>query len=927
MKNLLKKIAVAAVLAAGGLVFAENPPIPEICAWDVTPDHCPAYAKLYPLDYLAGEYTICENLPGMMMMHTNSGSIERKRITDALGGSQLVLELPEFLRLEGVCTYSPVDDKYPRFPRSVAEVPRDGILCRRYTVTLNDEFGKVPPHRYKLQICIHAEPGSAGKSGTIRWSALLGGKPQAERSCPVRVLPPWKPSGMPTENFFPMVWIAATTSDFTAEARTMLDYWGSLSRRVSVYDRRPRATIEPAIYADMNKRFERTMFLMYNHGMIDLNLPDSPQPFYSDVGKGKYRGKLPMNKLRDGRVVNSLPLWYMVEDPDGLYGKYLEEGFRGLGKNYPEIREIIWDYEYNNICYDDGSLERFGKFLGLDRAATVDDILDNPAKFVEWKTVLSCQLVDKVDAAMRKNLPGVRLVMCSTTPKPKKADNSALANAQRYSDKMVDAHLPMTYHAGTAFFDQVKFCTSILKKPFIALNNPAERYSNWFDRYTPRLLKQNIIASAALKCGGFGFWPNDMLTGAYFHAVSEAFADVARAEKFYREGKRADKAVKVAPAVCEVFTVGKDTVAPPTEMRDLKWLVHELDGERLLTILNYSPHAVVVKVTLPEPCGVTDLDGRALSCNGERTLKDAFLAEIPADGYAIYKLGKVVDGDAVPQEPLEAKVAEQSEKLRVSSPFAILRRPDAPVKLKRHFSARYHMLEMNNGRVAVMLDLGRGGHVRGVEFIGVKQLMTGKCHLGKLYFIDAASLTNFRNFVFEGIEEAPGRITAKFSAAVPERDGLEVYSLAGLAVTKRITLTDKDELLIDLEFGNPTDRSITADFRMHNIFCAGESYLHVNGRKLTNRKAPRMSLFTKDGDALPFLCGRVEPEKWNGKAIVQDARRQGVKYRWTVSASDYAGVFVSNSGFFTVEPVSGRFTLKPGEKRSFRFKAKVQLPK
>ena len=65
---------------------------------------------------------------------------------------------------------------------------------------------------------------------------------------------------------------------------------------------------------------------------------------------------------------------------------------------------------------------------------------------------------------------------------------------------------------------------------------------------------------------------------------------------------------------------------------------------------------------------------------------------------------------------------------------------------------------------------------------------------------------------------------------------------------------------------------------------------------------------------------------WNGKAIVTQAHRQGVKYRWTVTAPDYAGVFVNNVDFFTVEPVSGRFTLKPGEKRSFRFKAMVQLP-
>ena len=726
-----------------------------------------------------------------------------------------------------------------------------------------------------------------------------------------------------------MVWIAASTSDFHAEARTMIDYWGSLSKRVSVYDRRPRATIAPDIYADMNKRFERTMFLMYNHGMIDLDLPDSPQRFYSDVARGKYRDKLPMNKLVDGRIINSLPLWYMVEDPDGLYGKYLAEGFRGIAKNYPEIREIIWDYEYNNICYDDGSLERFGKFLGLGRPATFDEVRSHNDQFVAWKTILSCQLVDKVNAAMRENLPGVRLVMCSTTPKPKKADNSALANAQRYSDKMVDAHLPMSYNAGLSFFRQVDFCTSILKKPFIALNNPAERYSNWFDRYTPRKIKQNIVASAALRCGGFGFWPNDMLTGSYFIAVSEAFADVARVEKFYRDGKRISaKEYRVAPAVRPSVEVDGRSVFPATMIRDIRCIVHELDGERLLTILNYSPHPCIVKVELPEPRAVSKPGAGTLGRGGKKVLSGSFLADLSSDGYALYRLAPAPAEDAkeLPQEPLEARVREQQRALGDRDPFAALRDGSGAFKLKRHFSAHYYMLEMDNGKMAVLLDQSRGGNVRGVEVKGVKQLFTAKCHIGKLYFVNAAQLNDFSDFVFEGAERKGGVLTAVFRGTV-RNDADERHDLADLEIVKRVSLDADDAITVEFTFSNNSDREMTPDFRVHNILCAGGSYLYVNGKKLTNAKAPGFGLYTRDAKDLPFLVGRAKPVKWNGKAVRLDARRSGVKYRWLVDAPDYPGIFVNNNRFFTVEPLSGRFTLKPGESRTFRLKAKVQLPK
>ena len=95
-------IGSAAALTCG--IFA-NDPLPEIAAWEETPEWCPAYAIIFPLDYLAGNYTICENLPAMLMLHTNAGAEDKERLKMTNAPSCLLLELPDFLKLEGVCVY------------------------------------------------------------------------------------------------------------------------------------------------------------------------------------------------------------------------------------------------------------------------------------------------------------------------------------------------------------------------------------------------------------------------------------------------------------------------------------------------------------------------------------------------------------------------------------------------------------------------------------------------------------------------------------------------------------------------------------------------------------------------------------------------------------------------------------------------------
>ena len=216
----------------------------------------------------------------------------------------------------------------------------------------------------------------------------------------------------------------------------------------------------------------------------------------------------------------------------------------------------------------------------------------------------------------------------------------------------------MPYYSGKRFFDDINYCTSVLKKTFIALNNPAERYSTWFDLYSPMLLKQNMVAAAALGCGGFGFWPNDMLPGSYFQAVSEAFSDIAFAENFYLKGKRRDNTLKIEPADLSVYRQSNCAVTIPYGASEIKHTIHEHNGEKLITVFNYSPLDSILKITLDAPCSVSTVEGKFFTSNGKIVLKDSFLCEIPARGYGQFKLSPApaAGSGTLPQETIRKKL-------------------------------------------------------------------------------------------------------------------------------------------------------------------------------------------------------------------------------------------------------------------------------
>lgn len=924
---MMKKMSlVLSELALGAGILAANPPLPEIAAWEETPDWCPAYAKIFPLDYLAGNYTICENLPGMLMLHTNAGAKAKAEMKKKDAPSFLILELPEFLKLEGICVYETRKGKFPQWPMTEKKVSRGGKNYRSYKVMFDSQFRQALAHWFKQQICITAARGSAGKTGKIRYQITIGGKAQAMRECEVKVLPELPPDTRKTESFRPLVWIAASTTSFTPQAKQMIDYWTGLSQKLSVYDKRSRKSIDPEIYQMLlNRKADRSLFLLYNEALIDLNLPEAPQQFYKDVSSGRMRGKLPMEVTSQGKVVNTLPIWYLVEDPDGLYDKYLTAGFTAIREKYPEIRELIWDFEYYKVGYDPENLKRFGKYLGLKKAPSAFEANTKYSRqFNDYMAGLCEKLVRKTTARMRSILPGVRWLLCSSLPR--KGVSDALARTHLNSDGIVDGHIPMAYYSGKRFFEDISYCRSVLKKPFIALNNPAERYSTWFDLYSPMQLKQNLIASAALGCSSFGFWPNDMLPGSYFQAISQAFSEIAFAEKFYRDGKRCDDSMKIEPLDLYSFEKNKIAVSLPYGISEIKHTIHELDGEKLVTILNYSPMESFLKVHLSSPAAVTMPNGKILSRDGNAKLKDHFLCRIPPMGCGIYRIsanagGKEQEKEEKIRDALKAKLAKRGK----LDPFRAFRENSGKVTLKRHFQYSIPMVAMSNGKVEVLLDPADGGSIRGVDFIGTRQLFTANCYLGKLMFIDAANINFYNGFQFDGIKVADTGTTAEFSCVIPSGSCGDTHRLSGLQVRKTITLQPDNKLVWKLLFHNPEKRNMEVEFRLHNIPCAGTANITVDNRLLTNAKTPLLTLFALPGAQITFLYGRIHPSPWSGSAYTFDAARAGTPYRWTFESPDFAGVFFNNNHFFTVEPLSGKFELKGGESKEFEFSALPQI--
>jgi hypothetical protein len=149
----------------------------------------------------------------------------------------------------------------------------------------------------------------------------------------------------------------------------------------------------------------------------------------------------------------------------------------------------------------------------------------------------------------------------------------------------------MPYYSGPKFFNDVKFNVETLKKPVLPLIDPTEDLVFFFREYTPKSVKQNILAAAANGCVGLGFWPTDNFDGSYLAEIAEGFDRVAKAERYYF-GEKCDAAVSVLPPASRerTFSDGGKTIkaTSATFGDEVQFTAHLKDGNYLLTLFNYN---------------------------------------------------------------------------------------------------------------------------------------------------------------------------------------------------------------------------------------------------------------------------------------------------------------------------------------------------
>ena len=530
--------------------------------------------KLFPQIFEKDGVSFCENMPAMLHIVTSG----KKKYAGKT--AKMTLDIPEFLDFRGIGETFPLAQGR-RVPKTtVSEIVRDNLKYKRHEIVFSKEF----VHWFGLSwfghvIVMDPAVGSAGKTGRIYWSFELGGEIQKEQSFTVKILPSVKMDAKPCSRF--ALWTNILQAPhFKLPGRSTantLKFWNSLSDRkfaVMEHSRDQHLKLMP--------EYEKIPMAGSNHFAV-----------YSIAGNEAkdLMKKMPQDVKENGQKSNRVSVWSMVDDPEGIYEKYLRDVLRKIKKHAgPGLKNILWDFEPHPYGYDEGGRKRFAKKMGLDHTPSIEEVNKKyPKLWFDYMVKLHAKFIAKNAKIIREELPGVKFWLCSDNLHAEEPHVARWCGVDvSLSDDVVDVHNHMPYYAGVRYFDDMACCIAQLKKPYLPLIDPAERQQSFYRQYSASKIEQNIVAAAALGGIGIGFWPDDVMPGEYYHAIAGGFEKVSKAEPYHFDGKRCDKEIVVKPknVVSRKLPNGKE-ISYPDFSQTLRFTAHKLNGKYLVTLFNY----------------------------------------------------------------------------------------------------------------------------------------------------------------------------------------------------------------------------------------------------------------------------------------------------------------------------------------------------
>lgn len=879
---------------ASGTIWIDEVKITEVSG-ETTNNHR-INVRLFPIEFMKNEpFLLAENLTGTMIISTSTPLKGLKEI------AEMTLDVPEFVKVVGgvplLSLGSGEENDARRKLRSyrteeIGRINCNGLPYRRFKITFDRDFTRlINAQWYAQAIFLKAEKDSVGKSGYFYYRLKLGSESSPEGRGQLRIMSPVVHTAKPCEKF---AFLLGRSPFLQAAGRNDQQennrFWRGMSVKRYNWVRSCDAPLEgftPIVTV----------------GGIAWSVLPPLRAKITELSR-----ILPRNITDKGRVGIGFSNWSKLDDKTGKVEAFYRLAAKEIARRYPEVRNVVWDFEPHPYGYDEGGRKRFAETLKLDHVPSIAEINDKyRSQWFSYMVDLHAKYANRVMKIFKEENPDIKFWFCSDNLYASGNHISSWCGVDvRLSDDAADGHMHMPYYSGTKFFDDVEYNIANLKKPFFPMIDPAENLISFYQQYNPAKVKQNILAAAALGAQGLGFWPNDALSADYFKAISEGFGMVSEAEDFYFNGKRCDDEFTFEPANSIVREIRdergkKIKLYFPNFPKFLRKTVHKSGSDYLFTCFNYHETKPIL-----------------LSVRGHGEYR---LVEIPPMGVKQFRLSQ-------PQDPAVLKQLAEFNARTSAQKIPELKKGNAALEWSAD-SRGVPYFRLKNKSCTVGVDLLDDAKIMSFISPGGNELLTDG-FLARLMFYDrlqpeVISEIHSMQIVNDSPELVLKGIVGPYAGANPIPN-----PLLGMEIFRKFRLNG-NTLEIEFNFRNPSNRPMTLGFRMNNYPYPGKRFGAQN-RRTTLRSGGREVIASATNDifalkgatAIPFF-NRRQPKLWDGGALVISAETGTMKDQLEFQPDkSFSGVmFWFGSNTNTIEFLTSDTVIPAGGNAVFRYQVKV----
>lgn len=523
----------------------------------------PIKAVLYPAVNNNWETTFLPGVPVHLLFFYYG---KRQGINKA----ELQIELPEKLRLIGLCQ-TKINNIYPEKPVfTCKKVVRNGIKYHKYDIEIMDIKRLSSSLTGAYNHAIYVEPEKDIKPGDyeIFWKINVNGKQGKECLLKTTVLPRLQYKKMP-EDFMVSLFFGGSLTSPAMGGHLMIhpDDQKTVGEKIRAYCRDYKVN-----YGYRPEPSNKSSFIAMHAGWLN----------YGGWGESKKLGHHRID--RNGKKLGSFACPSYIARDAINFSKDLIEKLRQTYSSY-QTQFVMPDYELQRAqieCFCPECVTAFKKYADIKKGIELSPEIILTKYGEKWSNFLCQQnamVLKQVTNVIREARPQAKIYLCANHVFDKDYKDKVTHDVKLF-EPYVDAHMPMIYYSGMDYYRKIeKTCKSLKKKviPHICVNDVV--YMSPI-HMSAKAMRMNILATFASGGKGCAFYPGlSSFDGEYYATLAETLAEIAQVEQYFKRFKRNDKAAKLSSKY------------------ELPVKVFENNGDKLICIFNYNKSKAYYKIS------------------------------------------------------------------------------------------------------------------------------------------------------------------------------------------------------------------------------------------------------------------------------------------------------------------------------------------